>query len=255
MHYIGGDSIVMKTLHRIHSIPSSWSEILWGDYFRDALTQHLHGYIIKLYGFHFLKIGNLSAEIDTRVCPISHQVNVGKKGKSLHVLANPERLPFESKSVDACLLAHTLSWCHDPHGILREVDRVLIDNGWMIISGFNPFSILGIGKIIPRLQHYVPWNGWMFSQMRLLDWISLLNYEVIDCTRFQVLPWNSHEDKIVSNYLHFLGCLNIIVARKRTFPLTMAPMKILVRRQSLRQPVNAARQFCDGLDKPLYCLW
>jgi hypothetical protein len=26
----------------------------------------------------------------------------------------------------------------DPHRLLREVDRVLIDDGWLILSGFNP---------------------------------------------------------------------------------------------------------------------
>lgn len=26
----------------------------------------------------------------------------------------------------------------DPHRLLREADRVLIDDGWLILSGFNP---------------------------------------------------------------------------------------------------------------------
>lgn len=175
---------------QILNAPRSWHDMPWGVYFRDALTQQLQPYLGKLYGFHMLKLGNLSAEINTDNCAISHQVSVGTEGEQLQVLANPAQLPFESKSVDACLLAHTLSWSQDPHRILREVDRVLIDDGWMIISGFNPFSLLGISKMVPGIQRKAPWSSRMFSQMRLLDWLGLLNYEVVYRTRFQVLPWH-----------------------------------------------------------------
>ncbi len=64
----------------------------------------------------------------------------------MQVLASPYQLPFAEKSVDACLLSHTLAYAANPHRILREVDRVLIDDGWLVISGFNPFSLLGLGN-------------------------------------------------------------------------------------------------------------
>lgn len=229
--------------------PLSWRDMPWGDYFRDALTQQLQPYLGKLYGFHMLKIGNLSAEINTGNCAISHQVNVGSEGELLHVLANPGQLPFEAKSIDACLLAHTLAWDQDPHRVLREVDRVLIDDGWMIISGFNPFSLLGITKLLPGIQRKAPWSGRMFSQMRLLDWLGLLNYEVVYRTRFQVVPWHRQGGKMISAHLPALGCLNIVVARKRTFPLTPTKVKKLRNQAQLRPAVNATRQFRAASDQ------
>ncbi len=45
-------------------------------------------------------------------------------------------------------MTHCLAYSHDPHWLLREVDRVLIDDGWLIISGFNPFSLLGMAKLV-----------------------------------------------------------------------------------------------------------
>ncbi len=221
----------------------------WGDYFRDALTQQLQPYLARVYGFHMLKIGSLSAEIDTSQCAISHQVNVGSEGDALQVIANVTRLPFESKSIDACLLAHTLAWSQDPHAVLREVDRVLIDDGWMIISGFNPFSLLGISKAVPGLSRRAPWNSRMFSQVRLLDWLSLLNYEVVYRTRFQVVPWYRQGGKVISAHLPALGCLNIVVARKRTFPLTPTKMKKSLSSTRLRPVVNATRQFRNRKDQ------
>lgn len=227
-----------KTRH-IRHVPRSWEEMPWGDYYRDALTRHLQPCLDRLYGFHLLKIGQLSAEIDTENCAISHQVNVGLTGDNLQVIADPGSLPFESKSVDACLLAHSLAWSSDPHRILREVDRILIDDGWMIISGFNLFSVLGMGKLIPGLRQRVPWNSRMFTQTRLIDWLSLLNYEVVQRTRFQVLPWNKQGGKVISTHLPALGCLSIIVARKRTFPLIMNPTKKAAAQRRLAPVVGA----------------
>ncbi|MCG7388110.1 MULTISPECIES: methyltransferase domain-containing protein [Pantoea] len=234
---------------QILTAPHSWRDMPWGDYFRDALTQQLQPYLGKLYGFHMLKIGNLSAEINTEHCAISHQVNVGSEGELLQVLAQPTQLPFESKSIDACLLAHTLAWSQDPHRVLREVDRVLIDDGWMIISGFNPFSLLGVSKALPGIQRKAPWSGRMFSQMRLLDWLSLLNYEVVFRTRFQVVPWHRQGGKVISAHLPALGCLNIVVARKRTFPLTPTKAKKALSNAQLRPAVNATRQFRAAKDQ------
>jgi len=227
-----------KTRH-IRHVPYSWADIPRGDYYRDALTRHLQPCLDRLYGFHLLKIGSLSAEIDTASCAISHQVNVGLQGDNLQVLADAGSLPFESKSVDACLLAHSLAWSSDPHRILREVDRVLIDDGWMIISGFNLFSVLGTGKLVPGLRQRVPWNSRMFTQTRLMDWLSLLNYEVVQRSRFQVLPWNRQGGKVISTHLPALGCLSIIVARKRTFPLTMNPAKKAAAQRRLAPAVGA----------------
>jgi SAM-dependent methyltransferase len=165
------------------------------------------------------------------------------------VLAQATQLPFESKSIDACLLAHTLAWSQDPHRVLREVDRVLIDDGWMIISGFNPFSLLGISKMVPGIQRKAPWSGRMFSQMRLLDWLNLLNYEVMFRTRFQVVPWHQQGGKVISAHLPALGCLNIVVARKRTFPLTPTKAKKSLSKAQLRPAVNATRQFRASNDQ------
>ena len=238
-----------KTRH-IRHVPYSWAEIPWGDYYRDALTRHLQPCLDRLYGFHLLKIGSLSAEIDTASCAISHQVNVGLHGEDLQVLANPGSLPFESKSVDACLLAHSLAWSSDPHRVLREVDRVLIDDGWMIISGFNLFSVLGTGKLIPGLRQRVPWNSRMFTQTRLMDWLSLLNYEVVQRSRFQVLPWNKQGGKVISTHLPALGCLSIIVARKRTFPLTMNPAKKAAAQRRLAPAVGATSRVRQRYQDP-----
>ncbi|MGU3413036.1 class I SAM-dependent methyltransferase [Enterobacteriaceae bacterium C23F] len=223
--------------------PVHWAEMPWGEYYREALEQQLKPWLAKLYGFHLLKIGNLSAEINTDACAISHQVNVSLDGSPMQVKADPLWLPFAEKSVDACLLAHTLPWCSDPHRLLREADRVLIDDGWLIVTAFNPMSLMGLRKMVPILRNRTPYNSRMFSLMRQLDWLALLNFEVLHQGRFQVLPWTRQGGRILSTHLPALGCLQVIVARKRTVPLTLNPMRQSKAKTQLRPAVGATRQY------------
>lgn len=227
--------------------PHHWGQLPWGEYYREALENQLRPWLAKMFGFHLLKIGNLSAEIDTSACAISHQVNVASQGSQLQVIADPLHLPFASKSVDACLLAHTLPWSADPHGLLREADRVLIDDGWLIISSFNPVSLLGLGKTIPYLRKRVPYNSRMFTPMRQCDWLSLLNFEVMYQRGFQVLPWQKQGGKMLSTHLPALGCMHVIVARKRTLPLTLNPMKNRQAKSQIRSAVGATRQYREEI--------
>lgn len=228
---------------RTFSAPAHWAEFSRGEYYREALEQQLKPWFAKIYGFHLLKIGNLSAEINAESCAISHQVNVSLQGEPAQVRADPLHLPFENKSVDACLLAHTLSWCQDPHRLLNEADRVLIDDGWLILSGFNPVSLLGLRKALPVKRQSAVYRSRMFTMMRQLDWLSLLNFEVVHRSGFQVLPWTRQGGKVLSTHLPALGCMQLIVARKRTIPLTLNPMKQSKSKARVPQAVGATRQY------------
>ncbi|MDY1036908.1 class I SAM-dependent methyltransferase [Lelliottia sp. CFBP8978] len=228
---------------QIISAPEQWNQFRWGEYYREALERQLKPWFAKMYGFHLLKIGNLSAEINSESCAISHQVNVSLNGHPLQVKADPLHLPFAEKSVDACLMAHTLPWCSDPHRLLREADRVLIDDGWLVLSGFNPMSLMGLRKLVPVLRRMPPYNSRMFTFTRQLDWLSLLNFEVMYYSGFQVLPWSGKGGKMLTTHLPALGCMQIIVARKRTVPLTLNPMKQSKSKARIRQTVGATRQY------------
>ncbi|WP_039055392.1 class I SAM-dependent methyltransferase [Enterobacter sp. Bisph1] len=222
--------------------PASWSDLPKGIYHREALEGELKPWFAKMYGFHLLKIGNLSAEINAESCAISHQVNVSLSGEPAQVRADPLHLPFAEKSVDACLLAHTLPWCTDPHRLLQEVDRVLIDDGWLVMSGFNPISLLGLCKAVPFARRSPAVKNRMFTLMRQFDWLALLNFEVLHYSRFRVLPWTKQGGRLLSTHLPALGCMQLIVARKRTVPLTLNPMKQSRSKAHVRQPVGATRQ-------------
>lgn len=83
--------------------PDCWGDLPWGELYRKALERQLNPWFTKMYGFHLLKIGNLSAEINCEACAVSHQVNVSAQGMPVQVQADPLHLPFADKSVDVCL--------------------------------------------------------------------------------------------------------------------------------------------------------
>ncbi|WP_159565001.1 class I SAM-dependent methyltransferase [Budvicia diplopodorum] len=209
---------------KILSPPLSWDELSHGHAYHQALELQLEPWWPKLFGFHLMKLGRLSASVNTEQCLISHHFNVSSSGSDIQVYADNFQLPFIDKTIDACLLANTLSYSEDPHRVLREVDRVLIDDGWLIISGFNPFSIVGAGKLIPFIRNKHPYCCRVFSKMRMIDWLSLLNYEVLYQSHFQVVPWGPEGHSLLSAHIPAVGCQTLIIARKRTIPLTLNPL-------------------------------
>ncbi|WP_342221437.1 class I SAM-dependent methyltransferase [Candidatus Fukatsuia endosymbiont of Tuberolachnus salignus] len=227
---------------KIHA-PESWSELPWGEYYRSAIEQKMQPWWPKFFGFHLLKIGNLSTEITSDQCTITHQVSIAEQGRAVQILASPYQLPFAEKSVDAILLAHTLNYCIDPHSILRELDRVLVDDGWLVISHFNPLSLLGMGKLLPILRQRQPYTSRMFTQMRVLDWLGLLNYQVMHQSRFHVLPWHKQGGGFINTHLPALGCVSLIIARKRRLPLTFNPMKFATAKPWFNRALGATKSY------------
>lgn len=91
-----------------------------------------------------------------------------------------EELPFASQSIDLLVLPHALEFADDPHRVLREVERVLIPEGQVVISGFNPVSLWGARQFIGRTfgASFLPLEGQFLALPRLKDWLKLLGFEV-----------------------------------------------------------------------------
>ncbi len=94
-------------------------------------------------------------------------------------------LPFSESSLDLVVLPHTLELSTDPHAALREVARVLVPEGRVVISGFNPTSLWGLsqrrGHVYQRFgyeKRYLPKTSEFIGYWRLRDWLRLLNFEV-----------------------------------------------------------------------------
>lgn len=154
----------------------------------ESIQTRLDEWCPKLFGYHMLKLGGLSCELTSCNCNIQHQVNVDIQNPLHNVIADGYELPFLEKSFDVVILAHQLDYASDPHRLLREVDRVMMDDGCLIITGFNPISFTGLASLFPWRKNNLPWSGRMFTSSRINDWLGLLNYQVIHCDRYALFP-------------------------------------------------------------------
>ena len=100
-------------------------------------------------------------------------------------LTHAVALPFADNSLDLLLLPHALELSHDPHAALREVARVLVPEGRVVISGLNPVSLWGLRQQRARLYQRLGWGrlylpdvGEFIGYWRLRDWLRLLSFEV-----------------------------------------------------------------------------
>jgi ubiquinone/menaquinone biosynthesis C-methylase UbiE len=57
-------------------------------------------------------------------------------------------LPFAANSIDLAVMPHVLESHDNPHQILREVERILIPDGQLVITGFNPLSLWGASTAV-----------------------------------------------------------------------------------------------------------
>jgi len=89
-----------------------------------------------------------------------------------------DELPFDSGSIDLILMPHIIEFNEHPHQILREVERVLMPEGNVIIAGFNPRSLWGMRRALGSQMGY-PWCGNFISLPRMKDWLALLGFEVV----------------------------------------------------------------------------
>ena len=110
--------------------------------------------------------------------PSSDGDDAPTNARSCHVASSLTELPFLTQSLDLLVLSHTLEVTDDPHQLLREADRVLIPEGKLVITGFNPFSLWAIRRKCRSVQRFPPASHSWIALPRLKDWLALLNFDI-----------------------------------------------------------------------------
>lgn len=142
------------------------------------------------------------------------------------VVQDFEELPYASASIDLIVLPHVLEFATEPHQVLREVERVLIPEGQLIICGFNPYSFWGARQMLGRLSesYFLPQEGEFISLPRMRDWLKLLNMEVSNgyfgcyappCESEKWLNRFSFMENIGERWWPYLGAVYVVQAIKR----------------------------------------
>ena len=153
-----------------------WFETPLGQYLLQKERAYLDDVTPDIFGFHALQLGVPGVDL-LRENRIAHKVRVANLADP-DVYARAHELPFATQSIDLVLLPHALEFSEEPHQILREVDRVMMAEGRLIILGFNPWSLWGLRSALGFSRHAIPWSGHFVSLPRVKDWLALLGFEV-----------------------------------------------------------------------------
>jgi len=185
------------------------------------------------FGYYLLQIGGSTGFADAlQASRIRHRIllpgQVVSQTLGPQVVALPGVLPVATDSVDAVLLPHTLEFADDARQVLREIERVLIPEGRLVVLGFNALSLWGAWGLMRRRQGRVPWCGNFLTPFRISDWLSLLGFdiEMQEMIMFRP-PWRrallqqlSFLDSVGRRFWPLLGGVYAIRAVKRVSTLT-----------------------------------
>src|SRR5215212_5833022 len=119
-----------------------WFATPLGQYLLEKEQAYLDDVTPDIFGFHALQLGMPAVDL-LRESRIAHRVRIAAADKP-DVYAQCHELPFATQSIDLALLPHVLEFAAEPHEILREIDRVMMPEGRLIIIGFNPWSLWGL---------------------------------------------------------------------------------------------------------------
>jgi len=156
--------------------PDAWLQTPQGRYIMAWEQVRADAVLADVFGYNALQLGLPQVDFLGRNRIPLRQI-AGESG-AVDVLCDLRRLPFSTQSVDLVVMPHVLEFHADPHQILREVERVLIPEGQLVIVGFNPLSLWGLFRRVARRGDRFPWNGQYISVLRLKDWLQLLGFEV-----------------------------------------------------------------------------
>ena len=234
-----------------------WTQTPQGLRFLDAEQEVMDQILAGLFGYHLVQLGNLG---DGELARASRTLRrfvldpLADARSPQGCVSRPEQLAVRSDCIDVVVMPHTLEFCADPHEALREADRVLVPEGHLVLSVFNPMSLWGLRRWLDRRAR-APWNGRTLAAGRLKDWLGLLGFETRSvCYYYRVRPFAS--GKVAGRTVRFLqsasekmpglagGCL--LLARKKVSTLTpirprWAPRPRLVAARMMEPTLRSSR--------------
>jgi SAM-dependent methyltransferase len=147
--------------------------------------------VADVFGFNAIQLG--LPEIDfLRANRMPFHCATAPKGDPVGFRSDLSALPVQTGVADLVVLPHTLEFSDNPHQVLREVERVLMPEGRVVVSGFNPWSLWGLRRLASGGAGF-PWCGQFINLPRLKDWMALLGFEVAAGRMACYVPPLAHE--------------------------------------------------------------
>ena len=201
--------------------PEAWLATPLGQYVLEREQAYIDKTVADVFGYNALQIGMASVDL-LRANRMPLRFAAGPDGGA-QVRAHAAELPVASASIDLVLLPHVLEFADNPHQILREAERVLVPDGHLVVTCFNPMSLWGAWHSFGQRDTY-PWRGRFIHLLRLKDWLSLLGFELAGgamgcyappCTSQKWLERWRFMDAAGDRWWPFSGAVSFLHAIKR----------------------------------------
>ena len=125
------------------------------------------------------------------------------------------------------ILPHILEFVDQPQQLLTEVYRLLIEGGHLVLFGFNPWSLWGLGKMLRRSQN-LPWRGHFWRMGKVQHWLHTAGFSV-EAKNTYIFRWPTQSKKFEQREQFLegvgqlcwssMGGIYMLVAQKSAIPM------------------------------------
>jgi SAM-dependent methyltransferase len=220
--------------------PQEWFKSPLGQYLLSLEYGYINPVVMDTFGFYAIQMGNFDIDfLDHSRIPNKFSLN----SNHADLMASNEALPFEEASVDLIIAPHILEQMAEPYELLKEIHRVLMPEGRLIISGFNPMSLWGIKRLLSFDIDY-PWNTKFIPLSKIKEWLPIIGLEMVEGKMGCYVPpiqqssWlkKLHTmEKLGDRWWPMLGGFYFLVIQKRVHG--MKPIRPLWKKKLIKTPV------------------
>lgn len=220
----------------------TWYDSDVGQQFLLQQLEMLEPHIATLFGYHFLQMSSYQHANFFSVSKIKHCIELSPVAKQEGTVVGDEQLPFAHESLDLVLAHHVLECSAQPHTLLKELSRVVLPSGHLLIVGFNPYSTLGVQACYQRFRKKGVWQNPLLSVQRLSDYLALLDFSV-ESVSYGFYPFAKYEKKLrlaaklkqrLEHWQLPIGDFYVLLAKKQVSRLTPLRFHKLARTGRIR---------------------
>lgn len=206
-----------------------WYRSSIGQQCNAAETAILNSILPSLYGYVAVVLGTPAATDYLQASPVGQQIRLDRcrplHNIEPHLLTNSDQLPLATDQIDLAVIPHSIEFTQQPLELLRELDRVLIPEGYVVFIAFNPFSCWSIFRLLKRWsltfgrsqrrsEAATNWQSQPVSVTHLRFWLSEVGFEVLSVKNYRFAntlnqPWL------------FCGSGYVLLAKKKLSTLTL----------------------------------
>lgn len=226
----------------------TWYQTPRGKLLRELEVEYIKKSITVSCQQDILQIGGLGWESEFIDCTLYKSYTVlDAKGfgcdKARIIQAKAYNLPLQTASMDMIIVPHLLEFDTHRFQTMREIERVLKPEGLLVVINFNPWSLWVRYQFLWDKKMADSWGGHFISRSRVLDWLKLLNFEVIVSSEFNLDSISSKQGKFIRYGHSFFFTAYAVKAIKRRYNLIpLIPVKNAKPQLALINSLNSLAQ-------------